>query len=89
MVRAAVDADSPRRVALDPDAIAQASLSTGPLDSLKEEERSSAKAWTESAMKDMKEMTFYLKLKIIYINELSCIHLFSYKMTVSEIHSSM
>jgi hypothetical protein len=48
---------------LDADAIATSSVHSGPLDSLKEDERVSAKAWTESAMKEMKKLVKDFKLR--------------------------
>nr|MBA3485129.1 hypothetical protein [Pirellulales bacterium] len=55
---------------LDPDAIAQSSVHSGPLDSLKEEERVSAKVWTESALKELKKAVKDFKLRGAGIEEI-------------------
>ena len=48
---------------LDPDAIAQSTIGIGPLDTLKEEFRGSAKAWTMSAMEEVKKAVKDFKLR--------------------------
>ena len=48
---------------LDPNAIVDSQINSGPLDSLKDEERVSAKAWSESAVKGLTKMLKGFKVR--------------------------